>query len=95
MVTLVLLLTLAQDGGVPDRPSVTKLTTGYYLFSPEAFTAVDGEMKRLQNELAEAKRREVKKEEPQPWVQVVLVSAAVGLAVGVPAGFLLGRALPR
>ncbi len=95
MLTIALLFSLAQDGGVPDRPSVTKLANGSYLFSPEAFTAVDGEMKRLQNELAEAKRREVKKEEPQPWVQVVLVSAAVGLAVGVPAGFLLGRALPR
>lgn len=95
MLALVLAAVLTQDGGVPDRPSVTKLANGSYLFSPPAFAAVDGEMKRLQNELAEAKRREVKKEEPQPWVQVVLVSAAVGLAVGVPAGFLLGRALPR
>ena len=98
MLWFALATVLLSDGGVPDRPSVKKLENGSYVFSPAAFSAVDNELKRLQVELDETKRRDkaakAVKETP-PWVQVVLVSAAVGLAVGLPAGFLLGRALPR
>jgi len=99
MLWFALATVLLSDGGVPDRPSVIKLENGSYVFSPAAFSAVDNELKRLQVELDETKRRDraakAVKEETPPWVQVVLVSAAVGLAAGLPVGFLLGRALPR
>lgn len=90
MCVLILAL-LTADGGVPDRPVVTKTAHGY-LFSDPAYNAVDAEMKRLQ----EVERRaKVEKERKQPWVEVILISAAVGLAAGATVGVVVGRLLPK
>jgi hypothetical protein len=84
---------LPDGGTAQDAPIVTRLSDGRgFLFSPAAFDAVNAEMKRLQDAEKQAK---VEKERKQPWVEVILISAAVGLAVGIPGGFLIGRALPR
>lgn len=83
----------SSDAGVaPDAPTVIKLSDGSgYLFSKPAFDAVNLEMKRLQ----EVEKQSKVAKENQPWVQVVLISAAVGLAVGLGSGVALGLLLPK
>lgn len=82
------------DGGMAqDAPVVTKLSDDRgFLFSPAAYNAVDAEMKRLQEVERKAK---LEKERKQPWVEVILISAAVGLAAGATVGVVVGRLLPK
>lgn len=85
---LVATSSLSPDAGVaPDAPRVVKLHTGEYLFSEPAFDAVNAEMQRLQKVEQEHKQEQGEK----PWFQVILVSALVGVSVGLAAGFYLGR----
>lgn len=89
LAALVATAPLSPDAGIApdDRPLVLKTGAGY-LFNEPAFNAVDAEMKRLQK--AEQAAKAAKQGDP-PWFEVVLVSALVGLAVGVPTGYFLGR----
>ena len=95
--TLVLTLCLAmpafaQDAGASDAPKLptaTRLDNGSVLLSPEAYVAVDTEMKRLQ-----AKERDhallvekVKKDNENgaaKWVIPLIIGALVGGAIAVP-----------
>lgn len=84
---------LSPDAGIaPEAPLVVRLTSGAYLFQPEAFNAVDVEMKRLQ-EVERAAKAEEKRE--KPWLQVILVSVGVGLAVGLATGVAVGKLLDK
>ena len=65
----------AQDGGVQsDAPRIVKLRDDSYLVNKAAFVKLDDEMKRLQG--VERLHKE------ESWVQTVMVSLAVGAAVG-------------
>ena len=84
MMSLLLTAALAAP---PDAPRIVQLKSGDYLVSPQAFEAIDSEMKRLQKV-----EREHKGEQ---WVTTVLVSSGVGLLVGaVVSGIVVAVAKP-
>jgi hypothetical protein len=106
--TLVLTLCLAlpayaQDAGVSDAPrlpSATLLDNGSVLLSPEAYVAVDTEMKRLQ-----AKERDhallvekVKKDNENgaaKWVIPLIIGALMGAAIAVPVTLAVAQPAPK
>lgn len=78
----------AQDAGVSDTPkalpTATRLENGSVLLSPEAYTAVDKEMKRLQAVERDAKLAKAEPQGAAQWVVPLILGALVGAAIAVP-----------
>lgn len=70
-----------EDGGT-EPAKIIRLPSNQYLVNEAAFKAIDFEVSRLQ--------QVERNHKAESWLQVVLLSALVGLILGIPTGIGLG-----